>query len=148
MSVQVRDVAENDFFAWLPLFDAYCSGRGRRLDDTTALIVWSWIQDPRNGLRAAVAVDDAGSLVGLVHAHPEPRTLDGSIGIVVDDLYVVDAHRGSGVDGLLFERVRRLAADLHATRLTWVNDPGDAGGIRRSESVGRRSPAVVFEMDL
>ena len=53
MNVTVREVAENDFFAWLPLFDAYCSSRGRRLDDTKALIVWSWIQEPRNALRAA-----------------------------------------------------------------------------------------------
>jgi hypothetical protein len=148
MSVNVRDVAENDFFAWLPLFDTYSSNRGRRLDDTKALIVWSWIQDPRNALRAAVAVDDAGTLVGLVHAHPELRTLDGSIGVVIDDLFVVDTYRHGGVDGLLFERVRTLAGELQATRVAWANDPGDAAGLRRSEELGRRSPAVVFEMDL
>ncbi|WP_353814145.1 GNAT family N-acetyltransferase [Agromyces sp. SYSU T00266] len=148
MSVTVRDVAENDFFSWLPLFDAYCTSRGRRLDDTKALIVWSWIQEPRNALRASVAVDDEGTLVGLVHAHPEPRTLDAGIGIVVDDLFVVEAHRGNGVAGMLLDRVRAMAAELHATRITWANDPGDADGLRRSDEVARRSPAIVFEMEL
>ncbi|WP_400998639.1 GNAT family N-acetyltransferase [Agromyces sp. GXQ0307] len=148
MNVTVRDVAENDFFAWLPLFDAYCTSRGRRLDDTKALIVWSWIQEPRNGLRAAVAVDDEGNLVGLVHAHAEPRTLDASTDILVDDLFVVEAHRGAGVAGRLLERLRALAAELHATRITWATDPGDAEGLRLSDEVARRSPAVVFEMDL
>ncbi|RXZ51761.1 GNAT family N-acetyltransferase [Agromyces binzhouensis] len=148
MSVTVRDVADNDFFAWLPLFDAYCANRGRRLDDTKALIVWSWIQDPRNALRAAVAVDDEGTLVGLVHAHPEPRTLDASIGIVVDDLYVVEAHRRHGVAGRLLERVRALAGELHATRITWTSDPGDVDGLRLSDEIARRSPGIAFEMEI
>ncbi|GAA1057220.1 hypothetical protein GCM10017608_07640 [Agromyces luteolus] len=148
MNVTVRDVAENDFFAWLPLFDSYCSSRGRGLDDTKALIVWSWIQDPRSALRAAVAVDDEGTLVGLVHAHPEPRTLDAGIGIVIDDLFVVEAHRRNGVAGQLLDRVRAMAVELHATRVTWSNDPGDADGLRLSDDVARRSPAIVFEMDL
>ncbi|WP_430646425.1 N-acetyltransferase family protein [Agromyces sp. GXS1127] len=146
MSVTIRDVAENDFFAWLPLFDAYSSTRGRRLDDTKALIVWSWIQDPRNPLRAAVAVDGEGTMVGLVHAHPEPRTLDATVGIVVDDLFVVEADRRNGVAGRLLDRVRALAAELHATRITWTNDAADSESLRRSDEVARRSPAVVFEM--
>lgn len=148
MSVTVRDVAENDFFAWLPLFDAYSSSRGRRLDDTKALIVWSWIQDPGNALRAAVAVDDGGTMVGLVHAHPEPRTLDASVIIVVDDLFVVEAHRGDGVAGRLLDRVRAIAGEFHATRITWTSDATDAEGLRRSDEIARRSPAVVFEMAL
>jgi len=148
MSPTVRDVAENDFFSWLPLFDAYCASRGRPLDDTKALIVWSWIQDPRSALRAAVAVDDEGALIGLVHAHPEPRTLDAGIGLVVDDLFVVEAHRRNGVAGLLLDRVRAMAVEVHATRITWSNDPGDADGVRLSDEVARRSPAIVFEMEL
>ncbi|MBM7504838.1 GNAT family N-acetyltransferase [Agromyces aurantiacus] len=148
MSVTVRDVAENDFFGWLPLFDAYCAARGGRLDDTKALIVWSWIQDPRSALRAVLAIDDAGEPVGLVHFHPEPRTLDASIGLVVDDLYVVDAHRRNGVARQLLERLRELAVELHATRINWSTDPSDADGLRMSDEVARRSPAIPFELEL
>ncbi|GAA2023944.1 hypothetical protein GCM10009819_03480 [Agromyces tropicus] len=148
MTVTVREVAENDFFGWLPLFDAYCASRGRQLDDTKALIVWSWIQDPRSALRATVAADEAGDLVGLVHYHPEPRTLDASIGLVVDDLFVADEHRRGGVAAELLGRVRAIAGELRATRITWANDPGDADGLRVSEELARRSPAIVFEMDL
>lgn len=148
MSVTIRDVAENDFFAWLPLFDAYSSSRGRRLDDTKALIVWSWIQEARNGLRAALAVDDEGTPVGLVHYHPEPRTFDATIGVVVDDLFVAEEHRRNGVAHRLLDLVRGRAAELHATRLTWTNDPGDADGLALSDDVARRSPAITFEQDL
>ncbi|WP_353827609.1 GNAT family N-acetyltransferase [Agromyces sp. SYSU T0242] len=148
MTVTVREVAENDFFGWLPLFDAYCSSRGVQVDDTKALIVWSWVQNPGSALRAAVAVDDAGELVGLVHFHPEPRTLDSTIGIEVDDLFVVEAHRRGGVAAQLLERVRQVAREVHATRITWANDPGDAAGLSISQQVARRSDAVVFEMAL
>lgn len=148
MSVTIRDIAENDFFGWLPLFDAYCGGRGGQLDDTKALIVWSWIQDARSGLRAALAIDDDGTPVGLVHYHAEQRTLDASIGIVVDDLYVTEEHRRNGVARQLLDRVRRQAAELHATRITWTSDPGDADGLRMSDEVARRSPAIPFELDV
>ena len=148
MSVTVRDIAENDFFGWLPLFDANCARRGARLDDTKALIVWSWLQDPRNALRGALAVDDEGTPIGLVHYHPEPRTFDASIGIAVDDLYVTDEHRRNGVARQLLEQVRAEAAELHAARLTWVNDPGDAEALRMSDDLARRSTAISFELDL
>jgi GNAT superfamily N-acetyltransferase len=148
MSVTVRDIAENDFFGWLPLFDAYCAGRGAQLDDTKALIVWSWIQDARSALRAALAVDDEGTPVGLVHYHAEPRTLDASTVVVVDDLYVTDEHRRNGVAKQLLDLVRGQAAELNATRIAWTNDPGDADGIRLSDEVARRRPAVAFEMEL
>jgi GNAT superfamily N-acetyltransferase len=148
MSVTVRDIAENDFFGWLPLFDAYCAGRGAQLDDTKALIVWSWIQDARSALRAALAVDDEGTPVGLVHYHAEPRTLDASTVVVVDDLYVTEAHRRNGVGKQLLDLVRGQATELNATRIAWTNDPGDDDGLRLSDEVARRTPAVAFEMDL
>ncbi len=148
MSVTVRDIAENDFFGWLPLFDEYCAARGARLDDTKALIVWSWIQEPQNPLRAALAVDDDGTPIGLVHYHPVSRTYDASTEVVVDDLYVGDGHRGNGVGRQLIDLVRARAAELHATRLTWANDAGDAEALRLSDEVGRRSTSVVFEADV
>ena len=148
MSVTVRDIAENDFFGWLPLFDAYCAVRGAQLDDTKALIVWSWIQDARSALRAALAVDDEGTPVGLVHYHSEPRTLDASTVVVVDDLHVTDEHRRNGVAKQLLDLVRGRATELNATRIAWTNDPGDADGIRLSDEVARRRPAVAFEMEL
>jgi GNAT superfamily N-acetyltransferase len=148
MSVTIRDIRDGDFFGWLPLFDAYCRARGAELDDTKALIVWSWIQDPRSALRGVVAVDDEGTPVGLVHDHPEPRTIDASVGLVVDDLYVDDVHRGNGVARQLLATVREKAGELHATRVAWSADPADEDGIRVSDEVARRNPAVAFEMDL
>ena len=109
---------------------------------------WSWIQDARNGLRAALAVDDEGTPVGLVHYHPEPRTFDATVGVVVDDLYVTEEHRRNGVAHRLLDLVRGHAAELHATRLTWTNDPDDADGLALSDDVARRSPAITFEQDL
>jgi GNAT superfamily N-acetyltransferase len=148
VSVTVRDIAENDFFGWLPLFDAHCAARGARLDDTKALIVWSWIQEPRNPLRAALAVDDDDTPVGLVHYHAESRTFDASTGVVVDDLYVGDAHRGNGVGRQLLDLVRAQASELHATRITWTNDPRDEESLRLSDELGRRSTAIGFELDV
>ena len=147
MSMTIRDIRDGDFFGWLPLFDAYCRARGAALDDTKALIVWSWIQDPRSALRGIVAVD-GDDPVGLVHYHPEPRTVDASVGLVVDDLYVDDAHRRNGVARQMLRTVRERAVELHATRVSWAADPDDLEGIRISEELARRNPAVAFEMDL
>ncbi|MGR2751700.1 N-acetyltransferase family protein [Agromyces arachidis] len=148
MSVTIREIRDGDFFGWLPLFEAYCRVRGVELDDTKALVVWSWIQDPRSALRGIMALSEDDTPVGLVHYHPEPRTIDGSVGLVVDDLYVDGEHRRNGVARQMLRTVRERAVELHATRVSWAADPDDAEGIRISDELGRRDAAVAFEMEL
>jgi hypothetical protein len=57
-------------------------------------------------------------------------------------------HRGNGVARQLLATVREKAGELHATRVAWSADPADEDGIRVSDEVARRNPAVAFEMDL
>ncbi|BDZ53017.1 GNAT family N-acetyltransferase [Agromyces marinus] len=148
MNVTVREAAEGDFFGWLPLFETHCANRGGRLDDAKALIVWSWAQDPAHALRAGLAVDGAGAPVGLVHFHVEPRTIDASIALVIDDLYVQEGAQGTGVEDLLLAYVRESATGAHATRIVWSHAPDEADALSSAEAGARRRDAVVFEADL
>ena len=75
MAHEIRLAGDDDFFGWLPLFEAYCEFYDTELDDAKALIVWNWIRDEHDPLQAALAVDDEGTPVGLAHFRVVPDTL-------------------------------------------------------------------------
>ena len=53
MAHEIRLAGDDDFFGWLPLFEAYCEFYDTELDDAKALIVWNWIRDEHDPLEAA-----------------------------------------------------------------------------------------------
>ena len=97
MAHEIRMAGDDDFFGWLPLFEAYCEFYETDLDDAKALIVWTWIRDEHDPLEAALAVDDEGTPVGLAQFRVVPDTLQATRGIHLDDLYVAEDARGTGV---------------------------------------------------
>lgn len=145
MTVEIRAAGEDDFFAWLPLFDEYCRFYEHELDDAKALIVWNWLRDEGHPLEAVLAVDDEGTPIGLAQYRPTPDTLTATTGITLDDLYVVEAHRTSGVGRALIEHVHARAAALGGG-VSWVTRPDNADAIRLYDSLAERAPWITYEM--
>ena len=79
MAHEIRLAGDDDFFGWLPLFEAYCSFYETELDDAKALIVWNWIRDEQDPLQAALAVDEDGTPVGLAQYRVVPDTLRATL---------------------------------------------------------------------
>ncbi len=77
MAHEIRMAGDEDFFGWLPLFEAYCRFYETDLDDAKALIVWTWIRDEHDPLEAALAVDEDGTPVGLAQFRVVPDSLHG-----------------------------------------------------------------------
>ena len=117
MAHEIRMAGDDDFFGWLPLFEAYCEFYETELDDAKALIVWTWIRDEHDPLEAALAVDDEGTPVGLAQFRVVPDTLQATRGIHLDDLYVAEDARGTrrraGPDRV---RPRAVARGRHGRR--------------------------------
>ena len=88
MAHEIRMAGDEDFFGWLPLFEAYCRFYETDLDDAKALIVWNWVRDEHDPLEAALAVDEDGTPVALAQYRVVPHTLQATRGLYLDDLYV------------------------------------------------------------
>ncbi|MFF2369388.1 GNAT family N-acetyltransferase [Agromyces sp. NPDC058110] len=146
MTHEIRLAADEDFFGWLPLFEAYCRFYETELDDAKALIVWNWIRDEHDPLNAALAVDDEGRPVGLAHFRVVPDSLSATKGMYLDDLYVDEQSRGSGLGRSLIEFVHARAAEVGTGGVSWITASDNEPAQRIYDEVATRTSWVTYEM--
>jgi GNAT superfamily N-acetyltransferase len=147
MTHEIRAVADEDFFGWLPLFEAYCRFYRTELDDSKALIVWNWIRDDEDPLHAVLAVDDEGTPVGLAHFRVVPDTLHATRGLYLDDLYVDERVRGTGIGRALIEFVHARSLEVGTGGVTWITASDNIEGQRLYDRLATRTDWVTYEMD-
>jgi GNAT superfamily N-acetyltransferase len=147
MNYEIRPAGDDDFFGWLPLFEAYCRFYETELDDAKALIVWNWIRDEAEPLQAALAVDDEGHPVGLAHYRAVPNSLAATRGMFLDDLYVDESARGSGIGRALIEFVHARAAEIGQGGVSWITAGDNAPAQQVYDQLAKRTSWVTYEMD-
>lgn len=123
MTVTIAPLTEREFFAWYPLLEEYAADAGVPVTDEHVMRVWTALQQP--GAHAAVARDEAGAVVGFVHALPFARLLHGDHGVQIEDLFVTPAQRGRGVATALVEHVRGTSESAGTPLLRWVTRADD-----------------------
>ncbi|GAB3388945.1 GNAT family N-acetyltransferase [Humibacter soli] len=146
MGITIREPADGDFFSWLALYEDYAAFYGRALTDQGALLVWSWLIDPASSERGLVAVDDEGSLVGLVHFHQVPRPLDGDHALHIDDLFVLEEHREQGYGRSLIEAVAAKAAESGVGIVQWLAKPDDTDARAFYDEIADASELIVYRL--
>lgn len=147
MAHEIRMAGDEDFFGWLPLFEAYCEFYETELDDAKALIVWNWIRDEHDPLEAVLAVDEEGTPVGLAQFRIVPDTLQATRGIHLDDLYVETGARGTGVGRALIEFVHARSREVGTGGVTWITAADNAEAQQLYDELARRTTWVTYEMD-
>ena len=108
-----------EFEAWYVLYHAFSVAVDEEVTPEIARQVWAWINDPAHPTKAIVA-EDAGNLVGFAHYRPFPRTLHGNQACYLDDLYVVEDHRGTGLAQELIQAVAKIAKERGWSHVRWV----------------------------
>ncbi len=106
--------------AWRAAYARYARAVGyAEVDDAVAATVWGWLLARTHGVEGIVAIE-AERLVGFSHFRPFPRTLDGNEAGYLDDLWVEESHRGSGLAQALIERVAAICGERGWSELRWV----------------------------
>ncbi|MGI9825187.1 N-acetyltransferase family protein [Agromyces sp. Marseille-Q5079] len=146
MTHEIRRANEDDFFGWLPLFEAYCRFYETELDDAKALIVWNWISDEHDPLQAALAVDEEGTPVGLAHYRVVPDSLSATRGMHLDDLYVDESVRGAGVGTALIRFVHERASEVGSGGVSWITAADNESAQRLYDELATRTSWVTYEM--
>ena len=129
------------------MFESYCRFYETELDDAKALIVWNWLRDEHNPLQAALAVDEGGTPVGLAHFRQVPSTLTATNGLYLDDLYVVEEHRGNGTGRALIAFVHARAAEIGHAGVAWITAADNEPAQRLYDTLATRTSWVTYEMD-
>jgi GNAT superfamily N-acetyltransferase len=113
-------VGDSDLDALLPLMRGYCDFYGvSPSDDALLALSRALIADPeREGLQL-IARDSDGAAVGFATVYWTWQTLAASRLAVMNDLFVADAARGTGLADRLIEACRQHSEAHGATTLAW-----------------------------
>ena len=124
--VTFEPVSPRRFDAWRAHYLRYSAALGENADDAIAATVWSWLLARTHGVEGLLAIGDDDQLCGFVHFRPFPRTLDGNEACFLDDVWVTESHRGTGLAQALIDRVRALSRERGWTHVRWVTEANNA----------------------
>jgi GNAT superfamily N-acetyltransferase len=147
VSVQVRPVSSDDFFAWLELYAGYNTFYELELTDTKALRAWGWLTDATHELRAFLAVDETDTPIGLAHYRGFARPSSGTSGLYLDDLFVAQNARGRGAATALIEAVRERAAAERRSVVRWITAADNETAQRVYDRVATRTDWVTYDLN-
>ncbi len=146
MSITIRPVREEDFFAWLELYAGYAAFYETELTDEKALLLWSWLINPGHEENGYVAVGDDDRLVGLAHVREFARPLETDRSLFLDDLFVAEDLRGQGIGRQLIEFVRELAKDRGLGVVQWITAADNEQAQHLYDAVATKTPWVTYEL--
>jgi GNAT superfamily N-acetyltransferase len=143
----IRAVEENDFERWKPLWDGYNAFYGRKektaLPDAITKMTWSRFFDGYEPMQALVA-QESGQLLGLAHFLFHRSTISIESTCYMQDLFTIEAARGSGVGRALIEEVYRYAQRAGCSRVYWQTHETNATAMKLYDKVAERSGFVVY----
>ena len=145
--ITIRPVAQQDFKAWLVLWDGYNAFYGRH--GATALpaeitrTTWSRFFDASEPVHALVA-QASGKLVGLAHYLFHRSTIQVGLTCYMQDLFTSEAARGKGVGRALIEEVYRQAQLADAGRVYWQTHETNTTAMLLYNKVAERSGFIVY----
>lgn len=149
--VAVRAIEAHDRARWEPLWEAYNAFYGRKgataLSPTVSETTWQRFLDPTEPVHALVAERD-GQLVGIAHYLFHRSTILVEPTCYLQDLYTVEAMRGSGIGAALIAAVCERAREAGASRLYWQTHESNATAMRLYDRVAERSGFIVYRIPL
>lgn len=144
---QLRAPQPHDFEAWIEHYRNYASAVGDTIDAEIAGRVWSWLLDPNHPLEARLALE-AQRVAGFMHFRPFPRTLHGNEACFLDDLWVAETDRGSGLAEQLLAELRVIAAQRGWTHVRWVTARDNSRAQRVYNRVAHDMQLLTYWMNL
>lgn len=146
MEFTIRPVRLEDADDWSALYRDYRAFY--KLADQPDLVARTrrWVFAGEHSLFGLVAVDDSGRLIGLANLRWFARPSTASIGLYLDDLFVLPTTRGTGVGSALLGRVREIAEEAGASVIRWITAEDNGTARRVYDRVATATAWVTYDM--
>jgi GNAT superfamily N-acetyltransferase len=139
-------VSPRRYNAWRAHYLRYAAALGECADDEIAAKVWSWLLARTHGVEGVLAIGADDEIVGFAHFRPFPRTLDGNEACFLDDLWVTESHRGTGLAAALIDRVRANAVERGWTHVRWVAEAKNARARALYDRIAEDAQLVTYRI--
>lgn len=122
--IVVRPLASGDEAAWRPLWAGYLEFYRSSLDERTTAATFERLL--HDGRFFCFVAEDAGALKGFVHCVVHPATWSTRDYCYLEDLFVTQSFRGSGIGRTLIEAVYSEARKRDIDRVYWLTHESNA----------------------
>lgn len=120
----ISPITEDDFDEWSGLWAGYLTFYGAEIEgEVTAETFARIVVDEE--LHGAIARDDGGRAVGVVHWLTHPATWSRGEYCYLEDLFVDPESRGAGAGRMLIAHVREWAAARGCAKVYWLTQEGN-----------------------
>lgn len=135
-----------DHDEWVGLWHGYLTFYEAQLDDAITSKAFARLTDPASDLHGAIARDDAGRAVGIVHWLTHPATWTATDYCYLEDLFVAPDARGVGTGAALIEHVRRWTEHHGSTKVYWLTAETNAAARVLYDRVATRTGMIQYQI--
>jgi GNAT superfamily N-acetyltransferase len=139
----INPLSKSDYDAWLPLWRGYQTFYNADIPDETTRLTFARLTGGQEPMGAFVA-REFGEAVGIVHWIAHRSCWTSGDYCYLQDLFVADAMRGSGVGRKLIEAVYEVARTRGCSRVYWLTHETNVRAMALYDKVARKSGFVQY----
>jgi GNAT superfamily N-acetyltransferase len=140
----IREAVESDRDEWGRLWSGYLEFYQADIAASISELTWRRILDPEGPIHGLCAARTGGGLIGIVHYLFHPVTWAAGPRCYLEDLFVDETGRGSGVGRALIEAVYRAADARGADQVYWLTAETNATARRLYDQVARKTAFIKY----
>lgn len=133
---------------WLPLWAGYLEFYEASLPAAQTSLTWARLVDAESGIHGAIARNDAGRAVGIVHWLTHPATWAEGDYCYLEDLFVSADARGGGTGEALIEHVREWAQRAGCAKVYWLTQSENSRARGLYDRVAEHTGFVQYSIAL
>jgi GNAT superfamily N-acetyltransferase len=144
----IAPIAHDDRTEWLALWNGYLSFYESSLDDSTTTATFDRLIGADSGIHGAIARDENGDAVGIVHWLTHPATWTTTNYCYLEDLFVAPDVRGGGIGRALIEHVRVWAEENGSAKVYWLTAESNATARTLYDRVASRTGMIHYQIKI
>ena len=148
VEMEIRQVSQDEFSEWLPLWQGYLTFYESQLDKTVTEQTWARFFDDTEPMFLIGAYDDTDQMIGFVSYIFHRSTWSDGPYCYLEDLFVSPDVRGCGAGGALIDAVAIRAKAANCSRLYWHTHENNTVARRLYDKVAALSGFVQYRKPL
>jgi len=145
-AVHVTPLVQLDEDDWRCLWGAYQRFYEVELPEAVHASTWSRLLDPSDPVYGAIGRDGRGAAIGLVHFIRHRTCWDTADSCYLQDPYVDESRRGTGVGRVLIAHVVDCAAEFGAANVHWLTHETNLRAKRLYDAVSSQSGFIQYKI--
>lgn len=142
----IKTITATDYEQWLALYEGYIKFCGRLVIDKKSIAtLWQWLMQEK--IFCSIAAID-GEFVGLTHSQELYSPLNGRLTGYLEDLFVIETYRGTGVAEQLIENLKQLGKERNWLFIRWKTKDTNYRAQTFHNKIAKKTPWITYQLNL